>query len=57
MSEIWVVNASPIIALAKVEQLQLLTQLANEILIPEAVIREVLAGPESDPVPVLEQYR
>lgn len=49
MPEIWVVNASPVIVLARVDQLHLLKDLSDELLLPEAVLAEVLAGPESDP--------
>ena len=49
MSDIWVVNASPIIALAKVGRLHLLDDLCRELLVPEAVAAEILAGPPSDP--------
>ncbi|MES1240972.1 MAG: DUF3368 domain-containing protein [Acidobacteriota bacterium] len=48
MSELWVVNASPIITLAKAGHLQLFGQLAS-ILVPEAVAQEIGAGPDSDP--------
>lgn len=49
MSEIWIVNASPLIVLAKVGRLELLYKMAASILIPEAVRAEILAGPASDP--------
>jgi predicted nucleic acid-binding protein len=49
VSDIWVVNASPIIALAKVGHLQLLLDLSKELFVPEAVVAEILAGPASDP--------
>ncbi len=49
MSDVWVVNASPVIALAKIERLHLLGDLCRELLIPEAVAAEILAGPPSDP--------
>ena len=49
MSDTWVVNASPVIALAKVDQLHLLHDLCEELLIPEAVVAEIRAGPPSDP--------
>jgi predicted nucleic acid-binding protein len=49
VSEVWVVNASPVIVLAKVDHLALLKELADELVLPDAVIAEVLAGPESDP--------
>jgi predicted nucleic acid-binding protein len=49
VSDIWVVNASPIIALAKVGRLYLLHDLCSELLVPEAVVAEICAGPPSDP--------
>ncbi len=49
MSERWVVNASPLILLAKVGHADLLVELADEIAIPEAVADEIRAGPEGDP--------
>jgi predicted nucleic acid-binding protein len=39
--ETWVVNASPLIVLAKVGQLALLERPGHELLIPEAVRDEV----------------
>jgi predicted nucleic acid-binding protein len=47
-SEVWIVDASPIIALAKVGYLQLLDQ-PSETWIPETVASEVLAGSANDP--------
>ncbi|MCF7979971.1 MAG: hypothetical protein K9L82_18580 [Chromatiaceae bacterium] len=44
----WVVNASPLILLGKVEQIQLLGALAGEIAVPRAVIREVSAKPDGE---------
>jgi len=41
----WVVNASPLILLGKVERIQLFGALAGEIALPRAVIREVGAKP------------
>jgi predicted nucleic acid-binding protein len=49
VSDIWVVNASPIIALAKVGRLHLLRDLCKELLTPQAVVSEIFAGPPSDP--------
>ena len=49
MSDTWVVNASPVITLAKVGQLHLLHDLCKELLVPEAVVAEILAGPPADP--------
>lgn len=49
MPERWVINASPIIVLAKIDSLDLITQLADEIIVPQAVVDEINAGPEDDP--------
>lgn len=49
MPKIWVVNASPVITLAKAGHLALLTEQADELLLPDAVVLELLAGPPSDP--------
>ncbi len=49
MSERWVVNASPIIALAKIDQQDILLALADEIVAPQAVVDEINAGPTDDP--------
>lgn len=47
--EIWVVNSSPIITLAKIGQLELLEARGRELIVPAAVSQEILAGPKSDP--------
>jgi predicted nucleic acid-binding protein len=39
----WVVNASPLILLGKVEQIELLSAMAGQIAVPGAVIQEVSA--------------
>jgi predicted nucleic acid-binding protein len=49
VNNVWVVNASPVITLAKIECLHLLRDLCAELLIPEPVAAEILAGPPSDP--------
>lgn len=49
MSERWVINASPLIVLAKVEHQHLLASLADEIVVPQAVVDEINAGPVDDP--------
>ena len=49
MPDRWVVNASPLILLAKIGHLHLLTELADELVVPEAVLDEVNVGPEDDP--------
>ena len=48
MSEGWVLNASPIITLAKIGRLDLLVGLVPEVCIPPAVFIEIMAGPEDD---------
>ena len=49
MSDVWVTNASPVIALAKAGHLDLLTRLPTELLLPDPVATEILAGPAADP--------
>ena len=49
MPERWVVNASPLIVLAKIEQQNLLTLLADELVVPQSVVNEINAGPADDP--------
>lgn len=49
MPERWVVNASPLIALSKIDHQHLLTRLADEIIVPAAVAAEIEAGPADDP--------
>jgi len=48
MIERWVVNASPLIVLGKIGQLDLLTKLPQRIVVPAAVVSEIIAGPEED---------
>lgn len=59
----WIVNASPLISLAAVHMESVLFALADQIAIPDAVAKEVLAGRRHDPayllveankIPVLE---
>lgn len=45
----WVINASPLILLGKIDRLGLLPILNPSIHIPNAVSKEILAGPDSDP--------
>ena len=49
MSDILVVNASPLIALAEIGYEHLLSALAKSVLVPTAVEAEILAGPQGDP--------
>lgn len=57
MPEQWVVNASPLIVLGKVGQLDLLTKLPQRIVVPAAVVTEVLAGPEGDAARLVVQTK
>ena len=47
MSESWILNASPVITMAKAGYLHLFDELAAKLLIPEPVAREILAAPPS----------
>jgi predicted nucleic acid-binding protein len=53
VSRNWVVNASPLILLAKVGRLDLLPTLANQLVVPASVMAEVQAGPAADPLAVV----
>lgn len=43
------VNASPLLLLAKIGQLDLLERLSPEFLVPQGVLDEIEAGPDDDP--------
>ena len=47
--EFWVVNASPLISLGKAGYLDILLQLPDKIIVPQAVVQEIVAGPGGDP--------
>lgn len=47
--EVWVVNASPLILLGKLGRTDLLEHLAQQLIVPQAVIEEVAAGSAGDP--------
>ncbi|MCC6579865.1 MAG: DUF3368 domain-containing protein [Phycisphaeraceae bacterium] len=49
MSECWVVNASPVILLARVGRLDLLERQCARLLLPAEVAQEIRAGSSSDP--------
>src|SRR3990172_7192648 len=49
VGEVRVVKASPLITLAKVGRLDLLTRGGQQLVVPTQVADEVLAGPERDP--------
>ena len=48
MSEVWVVNASPLILLARVDRLDLIDRLAPGVAVPDAVMSEIRAGQDRD---------
>lgn len=48
----WIVNASPLILLGKINRLDLLAALPPSFSIPHAVSLEILAGPAADPAKV-----
>jgi len=45
----WVVNASPLIVLAKITQIHLLSELCSEIIVPNGVVAEINVAPDDDP--------
>jgi len=45
MSRVWVVNASPLILLGKIGRVALLSELADELIVPDVVVREIGAKP------------
>ena len=47
--ERWVVNASPLILLAKINYAHLIAELADQVVVPQAVLDEVNAGHADDP--------
>jgi len=49
VTEKWVVNASPVIALGRVGQVELIAQLPQTAVIPQAVKEEILNASEGDP--------
>lgn len=48
MTEAWVANASPLILLGRIGQLDLMEHLASEIIVPDSVIAEIRAGEMRD---------
>lgn len=48
VAEKWVINASPVILLAKAEVIQFLPQLCAELVVPQGVVDEVNSGSEAD---------
>ena len=57
MPKKWVVNASPIISLTKINKASFLIELCDELLIPKGVAEEIDRGTEDDPARVwLQQF-
>ncbi|MBI4761153.1 MAG: DUF3368 domain-containing protein [Chloroflexota bacterium] len=48
MSDRWVLNASPLIVMGKIGQIDLFTAIAQKVVLPAAVAEEIKAGPEND---------
>ena len=48
MSRLFVVNSSPLILLARIDRLDLLTGIAKSVMVPEGVMRELEAGADRD---------
>ncbi len=44
----WVVNASPIISLTKIDRIHLLSELCDEVVIPQGVADEIKLGAYAD---------
>jgi len=44
----WVVNASPIISLTKIDRIHLLSELCDEVVIPQGVVDEIHLGGYAD---------
>ena len=52
MSDVWVVNASPLILLGKIGRIDLLLGLCPQVVVPEGVAAEIRFGPVADPARV-----
>ncbi|MEH1908895.1 DUF3368 domain-containing protein [Nostoc sp.] len=49
MTRQWVVNASPLIVLTKINQVHLLSELCSKVVIPSGVVQEICIAPDNDP--------
>ncbi len=49
MTRQWVINASPLIAIAKISLIHLLPEMCSDLVIPAEVVREINSGPQDDP--------
>ena len=52
MTRRWVVNASPLILLAKISQIDLILALCTEAIVPSGVVGEINSGPDNDPAKI-----
>ena len=57
MPKQWVVNASPLIVLARINPLFLLQQAAAELVVLAGVAKEIAQGPEAGPARLLSSVR
>jgi predicted nucleic acid-binding protein len=48
----WIVNASPLIVLAKINQVNLLSELCDEVVVPSGVVQEISFAPDNDPAKI-----
>jgi len=48
----WVVNASPLISLAKISQIDLIVELCSEVIVPSGVVQEINSGADDDPAKI-----
>jgi predicted nucleic acid-binding protein len=48
VAENWILNASPLIALARIGREDLILAQANKVVVPRAVAKEIQAGPGED---------
>lgn len=52
MTRLWAVNASPLIVLEKINQIDLLVNVPDTLVIPQGVVDELNMGPQNDSVRV-----
>ena len=52
MTRRWLVNASPLISLAKISQIDLIVELCSEVIVPSGVVQEINSGADDDPAKI-----
>ena len=52
MTRRWVVNASALISLAKISQIDLIVELCSEVIVPSGVVQEINSGADDDPAKI-----